>query len=298
MDQPLVIRKQRIGDAELEQIRALVKKHWERGRSHISRELCRLWGWRQDNGALKDQVCRILLRQLEDRGYIELPPRLQNGVLSRNKKYYSPPDKAPNFPRKELKGKLGEQPAISLKLARRNPEEKLWNYLVHQYHYQGFRIIVGAHIKVMVYAGEIPVACLSWSSCVFRIRCRDEFIGWNHEQRNANIRHMANNSRFLILPWIQVKNLASHILGLSVRNVSQQWESVYGYPLYFLETFVERARFKGTCYQAANWRNIGRTKGHAKEKGRFYCHGNIKDVYVYPLRSDFKERLQKTGGES
>jgi len=298
MQQPLVIRKQKIGDAELEQIRALIKEHWERGRSHISRELCRLWNWRQDNGALKDQVCRILLRQLEDWGYIELPPRLQSGVLSRNKNYYRPPGKPLDFPQKELAGKLCDQPEIRLKLARRNPEEKLWNYLVHQYHYQSFRIIVGAHIKVMAYAGEIPVACLSWSSCVFRIQCRDEFVGWSHEQRNANIQHTANNSRFLILPWIRVKNLASHILGLSVRNVSKQWEYVYGYPLYFLETFVERARFKGTCYQAANWRKIGQTKGHAKEKGRFYRHGNIKDVYVYPLRSDFKERLQDTGGES
>jgi len=298
MDKPLFIRKQRIGNPELEQIREVINEQWDRGRSHISRELCRLWDWRQENGALKDQVCRLLLRKLEDKGLIELPPRLCSGVLSRNSQYYSPPLQIPLFAKRELQGKVSDLPRISLKLARHNPEEKLWNYLVYHYHYQSYRIIVGAHIKIMAYAGELPVACLAWSSSVFRIQCRDELIGWSHEQRNANIRHVANNARFLILPWIQVKNLASHILGLSVKLVSRQWESVYGYPLYLLETFVERARFKGTCYQAANWLKIGNTKGHAKKNGRFYCHGNIKDVYAYPLCSDFKERLLKTGGES
>lgn len=298
MQEPLVIRKKTIGDVELDQIRNLIHEHWNRGRTFISKELCQLWDWRQENGALKAQVCRLLLRQLEDKGLIELPPRLRSGVLSRNRQYYSPPLQVPLFTKRELKGTVFDLPGITLKLVRRSHDETLWNYLVHRYHYQGYRIIVGAHIKVMAYADDVPVACLSWSSSVFRIKSRDDFIGWNPEQRNRNIRHVANNSRFLILPWVQVRNLASHILGLSVKQVSRQWESVYGYPLYLLETFVECARFKGTCYQAANWRNIGQTKGHAKKNGQFYRHGNIKDVYVYPLGPDFKEHLCHHGGAS
>ena len=298
MSQSLVVRNKTIGDTELDQIRNLINEHWTRGRTYISKELCRVWDWRQDNGALKDQVCRLLLRQLEDKGLIELPPRLRSGVLSRNRQYYSPPLQVPLFAKRELQGTVSDLPSITLKLVRRSHDETLWNYLVHRYHYQGYRIIVGAHIKVMAYADDVPVACLSWSSSVFRIKSRDDFIGWSPEQRSRNIRHVANNSRFLILPWVQVRNLASHILGLSVQQVSDHWESVYDYPLYLLETFVERARFKGTCYQAANWQYVGQTKGHAKKNGQFYRHGNIKDVYVYPLGPDFKERLRDDGGAS
>lgn len=298
MELPLVIRKRVIGDAELEQIRGLIGRYWDRGRTFISRELCRLWDWRQENGTLKDQVCRILLRKLEDEGYIELPPRLNSGVLYRNRRYYRPCSQIPLFARKELKGRVSDLPDVELFLARHNRHEELWNYLVHEYHYKSFRILVGAHIKVMVYAGGIPVACLSWSSSVFRIKSRDEYIGWSPETRNENIRHVVNNSRFLVVPWVEVKNLASHILGLSARTVSLQWESVYGYPIYLLETFVERSRFKGTCYKAANWQYVGETKGHAKKNGTFYHHGNIKDVYVYPLRRDFREQLCREGGLS
>jgi hypothetical protein len=298
MEEPLVIRKRVIGEAELDEIRGQISSHWHRGRTYISKELCRVWCWRQENGALKDQVCRLLLRQLEDKGLIELPPRLRKGVLSRNRQYYTPSSQVPLFAREPFEGRLSDLTKITLRLARRNHDEKVWNYLVHQYHYKGFRILVGAHIKVIAYAGEIPVACLAWSSSVFRIKSRDAYIGWSAEQRDESIRHVANNCRFLIVPWVRVKHLASHILGLSARWVSGQWESVYGYPLYLLETFVERARFKGTCYRAANWVCVGKTRGHAKKNGTFYHHGNIKDVYVYPLRPDFREVLCQGGGAS
>jgi len=291
MEEPLVIRKQRIDEAELQRIRSLINRHWDRGRTHISKELCRLWEWRQENGVLKAQVCRLLLRQLEDKGLIELPPRIKEGVLSRNRQYYTPPLRVPLFHKKNLYGSVGDLPEITLRAARRNQEEQLWNYLVHRYHYKGFRIIVGAHIKLIAYAGQTPVACMAYSSSVFRIQERDRFIGWSKGQRNHNIRHVANNSRFLILPWVQVKNLASHILGLAAGQISDYWEQAYGHSLHLLETFVDRSRFRGTCYQAANWRFVGQTKGHAKKNGQYYHHGRIKDVYVYPLHPDFRQRL-------
>ena len=209
MEEPLVIRKKTIGDVELDQIRNLIHEHWNRGRTFISKELCRLWGWRQDNGALKDQVCRLLLRQLEDKGLIELPPRLRSGVLARNRQYYSPPLQVPLFAKRELQGTVSDLPRITLKLVRRSHDETLWNYLVHRYHYQGYRIIVGAHIKVMACADDVPVACLSLSSSVFRIQSRDDFIGWSQKQRNRNIRHVANNSRFLILHKVAESQYAS-----------------------------------------------------------------------------------------
>ena len=136
------------------------------------------------------------------------------------------------------------------------------------------------------------MACLAWSSSVFRIGSRDEYIGWCGDERSRNIRHIANNSRFLILPWIRLKNLASHLLGLSARVLAGDWVGFYGYPLYVLETFVDKSRFQGTCYKASNWIRVGETVGHAKKGGRFYYHGSKKEVYLYPLVDDFRARLK------
>ena len=176
-------------------------------------------------------------------------------------------------------------------MVRKTSEEVLWNYLVYRYHYKSYRIIVGEHLKYLVYLGDIPVACLSWCSTVFRIGCRDEFIGWQGAAKNQNIRYVANNSRFLILPWVRIKNLASHVLAKSARVISRDWQRFYNHQLVLLETFVEIDRFRGICYQAANWINVGRTSGHAKAKGRFYYHGRKKDVYLYPLKRNYRRIL-------
>jgi len=200
------------------------------------------------------------------------------------------------FPQEPLAGKLNEFPVVELKMVRRQPEEALWNYLVHRYHYKGYRILVGSHLKYLAFMDGTPIGCLSWSSSVFRIQSRDLYLGWTPESRTRGIRFIANNSRFLILPWVRIKNLASHLLGLSARVVSHDWMNFYGHPIYLLETFVETQRFQGTCYRAANWERVGITKGHAKKDGQFYYHGNRKDVYVYPLTTDFRKRL--AGGEA
>jgi hypothetical protein len=286
----LIIRGRHIGDTELALIRQTVKQYWGKGRVRISRELCTTWNWRQHNGNLKDQVCRILLNRLEDKGLIKLPPR-KGGSKQGKKRYYIPPEVAPDFLTTELHGRIDEYFAIELKMVRRTPDEALWNYLVHQYHYKSYKIIVGAHLKYIAWLDNQPIACMAWSSTVFRIQSRDDFIGWSQEARSRNNRFMANNSRFLILPWIRIKNLASHLLGLSARMISRDWETFYGYPLYLLETFVEKERFAGICYKAANWQRVGETKGHAKKNKKFYYHGQIKDVYLYPLIPDFRRQL-------
>ena len=295
MEQTLTIRGRAIDHEALEVIKHTIRQGWDQGRTWISRELCRVWDWRQPNGLIKDQICRILLNELARRDLIELPPG-KRGIRNGRRRYYVPPDAPPKYPREPLSGILNDFPAVQLKMVRRQPEEELWNYLVHQYHYQSYRIIVGSHLKYMAFIDETPVACLAWGSSVFRIQSRDLSLGWDSEARSRGIRYIANNTRFLILPWVRVKNLASHLLAQSARVVSRDWLDFYGHPLHLLETFVETERFRGTCYRAANWNCVGSTKGHAKRDGQFYYHGNRKDVYLYPLISDWRQRLAMAGG--
>ncbi len=291
METELIIRGRHITEQDLHQVRSVVAELWEQGRVAISRRLCRLWDWRQENGHYKEQVCRILLRRLESLGLITLPPP-KHVANPPGKRYYVPPVPPPEIDETPLEGSVRHLGTIRLAMVRRTPDEKLWNYLVHRYHYKGYKIIVGAHLKYLAWADERPIACLSWSSSVFRIADRDRFIGWEAAARSANIRYVVNNSRFLILPWIQVKNLASYLLGLSARTVGRDWEAFYGYPIFLLETFVDQARFRGTCYKAANWVRVGETKGYAKKNTKFYKHGRKKDVLVYPLADDFRSRMQ------
>lgn len=292
MDTNFIIRGKRIGPTELREIESLIAERWSDGRVAISRELCRLWDWRQENSHFKEQVCRILLRKLEDKGLITLPPPKTGIANHPQRHYYVPPSDLPVVDNTPLECTVGDLAPIRLTMVRRTPHEGLWNYLVYRYHYEGFRIIVGSHLKYIAWAGDRPVGCLSWSSSVFRIGCRDRFIGWSSTARSGNIRHVVNNSRFLILPWVRVKNLASHLLGLSARNIGKDWEEFYGYPPHLLETFVDQGRFAGTCYKAANWTLVGETIGYAKKNNRFYEHGRKKDVLVLPLVRDFRKRLQ------
>jgi hypothetical protein len=291
MDDDLIIRGKRIGPEELVQVSNVVREHWHRGRTAISQELCRLWQWRYASGSLKEQVCRLLLRQLEDRQLVRLPAPKRGISNHPNRRYYIPPEPEPVLCRDHLLGSLGDFLPVELSMVRRSEREELWNYLVYRYHYKSYRILVGAHLKYMAFVQDRPIACVAWSSSVFRIGSRDAFIGWDPATRSRNIRHIANNSRFLILPWVRIKNLASHLLGRCAKVLSKDWLTFYGHPLYLLETFVERSRFAGTCYQAANWIHVGQTKGHAKKNSRFYHHGQSKDVYLLPLVHDFRAKL-------
>lgn len=292
MDTELIIRGKRIAHSDLWQIQDIINKHWVEGRTNISKELCRIWDWRQTNGIYKDQVCRILLCKLEDKGLIKLPPSKKGSANPFKRRYYTPPDPLPEVFTEPVKGSLGQFPEIQLQMVRRTPKEALWDYLMFQYHYQSYRIIVGAHLKYMAFINDRPIACLAWGSSVFCNQSRDTYIGWEQITRSQNIFLVANNARFLILPWVRIKNLASYLLARSARILSWDWLSFYGHRLYLLETFVDKSRFTGTCYKAANWIHVGKTKGHAKKRNRFYYHGQIKDVYVYPLVQDFRARLQ------
>ena len=284
---PITIRKRTITADDIVPIQATVNEHWSRGRKHISRVLCRQWNWFQPNGRLKDMACREVLLTLNRSGLITLPPRLNNANNEKRNRSI-PVIKIDQTP---LQEKLTKLSPIDIKPVRNTKLESLYNSLIHQHHYLGFRQIVGNHLKYIAFIEERPVACLGWGSAAWKVKSRDTFIGWQPKTRKDNLHFVANNTRFLILPWVSVKCLASKLLALNARRISDDWIQNYNYPLYLLETFVEKKRFKGTFYKAANRILTRQTKGTAKKGHIHLNHGNIKDVYLYPLRKDFRKKL-------
>ena len=182
---------------------------------------------------------------------------------------------------------------LTIRQVRRTNEEPLFNSLLEQHHYLGYTQPVGEHLKYLVSAHDRPIACLAWSSAPRHLGCRDRFIGWSPEVRQQNLRFLAYNLRFLILPWVTVPHLASHVLAGVARMLSRDWERVYGHPVYFLETFVDPQRFGGTCYRAANWIFLGRTTGRGKDDRTHQPNRPIKDVLGYPLCRRFRHVLSQ-----
>lgn len=283
----LTIRKRTITDADLPLIQTTVDRHWDRGRKYISKVLCQEWNWRQPNGRLKDMACRELLLTLSRKGLITLPPRLISAHNDKRNRSIPVVEIEQNL----LNGKPSQLPPVKLKLVRNTPLEPLYNSLVQQYHYLGYRQIVGNHLKYIAFIEEQPLACIGWGSAAWSVKSRDSFIGWTKSTKEKSLHLVANNTRFLILPWISVKYLASKVLALNAKRISDDWIHIYNHPIHLLETFVEKERFKGTCYKAANWIRVGQTKGTAKHGHDHLFHGNIKDIYLYPLRKDFRKKL-------
>ncbi|MCL6543546.1 MAG: DUF4338 domain-containing protein, partial [Roseiflexus sp.] len=180
-------------------------------------------------------------------------------------------------------GDLKSFQPISLELVSGSELEPLWDSLVREYHYLGYQNLLGHRLKYLAFSGGYPVAALSWSAAALRVAVRDAFIGWSEEQRKSYLDRIANNSRFLVFPWVFVPHLASHVLSLNIHRLVRDWEQRFGHPLWLLETFVDPSRFKGTTYKAANWIFIGHTKGYGKEGKGYVHHGFIKEVYVYVL---------------
>ena len=178
---------------------------------------------------------------------------------------------------------------------RRTPEEALFNSLLQQHHYLGYSQPVGEHLKYLVYARGRPIGCAAWSSAPRHLGSRDRFIGWSAQARLKNIRLLAYNTRFLILPWVMVPHLASHILGRMTRTLSADWQRLYAHPIYFVETFIDPQRFRGTCYRAANWTVLGETTERGKDAPTRQANRSIKEVLGYPLVADFRQRLSQVG---
>jgi hypothetical protein len=254
----------------------------------LSAKLCEAWGWKQANGAPRDMVCRGLMLMLHRAGQIELPRvrfNPHNPLVRRQRPSAVLIDTSP------LSGRLSRFRPLEFQPVRRSGEEPLFNSLIEQHHYLGYQQPVGEHLKYLVRAQGRPVACLAWSSAPRHLSSRDHFIGWSAKARRRNIRFLAYNTRFLILPWVQVEHLASHILGRMAKRLSEDWERIYGHPIYFLETFVDPERHRGTCYRAANWVVLGRTTGRGKNCPNKRPNRSIKEVWGYPLTPCFRQLL-------
>ena len=267
-------------------IRAAIAQHYAKGRSHISRVLCKAWGWVQPNGKLKEYGARDLLLRLEENGFVKLPPRLRPKNNLKRRSF----DQIPLFIKSQLGGSVGDYDKPAIRLAK-SQDSYLWDYLLHHYHYLGLPKLVGAHLKHLVLIDAQVVACIGWASAAWKVKDRDTFIGWDESIKRKNLYLIANNVRFLILPWVRVKGLASKALSLSLRRLSSDWQQCYGHRVYLAETFVDKARFKGTCYQAANWHCVGQTKGSAKRGNAYRYHGHPKAIYLYPLHRRFRRFL-------
>lgn len=283
----LQYRSKKINIDDISFIKSLISEHYNRGRSHISKVLCKAWGWKQENGKYKECAARDLLLRLEEKGFIELPPRLRPKNNLKKKSF----DQIPLFLKEQLIGYAGEHDNPIVKLAGSHQDNYLWNYLLHHYHYLKDPKLVGEHLRYLAIINGQIVGCLAWASAAWKVKDRDQFIGWKTETKRKNLNLIANNTRFLILPWVNIKYLASKLLSLNVKRLSDDWQRTYGHPIYLAETFVDISRFKGTCYQAANWSNVGQTKGSAKKGNDYLYHGQPKAIYLYPLHRHYRRFL-------
>jgi hypothetical protein len=284
----LSYRHRQISEDDLVFIRQLIADHPESSRKTLSKQLCVAWNWVQANGALRDMVCRGLMLMLHRAELIELPPVrrvMPNPLANRRAPVRVTVDETP------WQASLGDLGPLEMRQVRRTPEEALFNSLLQQHHYLGYSQPVGEHLKYLVLAHGRPVACFAWCSAPRHLGSRDRFIGWEQPARLQNIRLLAYNTRFLILPWVTVPHLASHLLGRMARQLSGDWQAMYGHPIYFLETFIEPERFRGTCYRAANWQFLGMTTGRGKDAPTHVANRSLKEVLGYPLVKDFRQRL-------
>jgi len=270
-------------------IRELITAHPGESRRRLSQTLCEAWQLKQANGALRDMVCRGLLLMLDRAGHIELPAVKcvpHNPLVRRERPEPVLIDTTPiDRPLQELR-------PVEIQQVRRTNDEPLFNGLMEQYHYLNYEQPVGEHLKFLVWAQGRPLACLAWSSAPRHLGSRDRYIGWSAEARRRNIRFLAYNTRYLLLPWVRVPHLASHILGKMTGQLSQHWERMYGHPVYFAETFIDPGRFRGTCYRAANWKLLGLTTGRGKNDHTYKPNRPIKEVLGLPLTPRFRELLQ------
>jgi hypothetical protein len=288
MEPTISYRHRVVTEQDLGEIRALIVEHPKSSRRELSKKLCVAWNWVQTNGTPRDMVCRGLMLKLHREGLITLPPvrhRPPNPLAERGQPTVVDVDREP------LHARLSEIGPLELRQVRRTADEALFNSLLAQHHYLGYTQPVGEHLKYLVIAGGRPIACLAFSSAPRHLGSRDRFIGWSVEARRKNIRLIAYNTRFLVMPWVVVPHLASHLLGRIARALSGDWQRLYGHPIYFLETFVDRERFRGTCYRAANWIYLGNTTGRGKDAPTHQPNRPIKEVLGYPLRRDFRQQL-------
>jgi hypothetical protein len=284
----LSFRGRQIRPAEVAFLRELIAQSPGLSRRRLSVKVCQAWNWVQPNGQLRDMVCRGLLLALHRAGHIQLPAKRQsppNNAIAHRR--VSPVEFYDTTP---IAGSLAALGPLEIRLVRRAEGEKLFAHLLSRYHYLGYSRPVGEHLKYLVLAGSRPVACVGWSSAPRQLNLRDQFVGAPKEAYRHNLHRIAYNSRYLILPWVRVPHLASHLLGRIARRISADWQALYQHPIELLESFVDIERFQGTCYRAANWTCVGRSEGRGT-KSKTHDQTSIKELWVYPLVQRLREKL-------
>jgi len=293
--EPLIIRGRTVASVDIDLIRFLINKYRRYGKTFISRKLSEHWGWVQVNGRLKDRACRDILSALDRRKIIDLPSSMKR-LTEKNSVRFSSQSVIP-VETTLIEGTVNDFRPFTIKMVSQTPLETQWNHLMKKYHYLGYSVLVGTYLKYLVFSNERIVAATGWSSAVWKLSSRDDAIGWTVEQRNKYLHRVANNSRFLIFPWVRIKNVSSHILSQTIRVLNSAWLQVYGYRLWLLETFIDSNRFTGSSYKAANWIHVGQTKGFRKQGNSFEFHNQPKEVYLYPLCRKFRKKIGCEAGD-
>jgi hypothetical protein len=274
---------------EIELIRRLIRAEPRPNRAQLSRRVCEALRWVGPGAALKDMSCRVAMLRMEKDGLIELPPP-QHGNANGNIRPSLTAASAPQQPVTAAAGHLGN---LQLCPVATPQQSSLWNELIQRHHYLGYQPLPGAQLRYLIFsANRQLLAALGFGAAAWKVAPRDHFIGWNPEQRAQNLHRVVNNARFLILPWVNSRNLASKILALAAKRLAGDWLARYQYTPILLETFVERRRFSGASYRAANWIHIGQTKGRGKLDRQHKNAEPIKDIYLYPLHKHFRQTLQ------
>lgn len=288
-DVVLSFRGRQVRPTDVAFLRELIAQNPTLSRRRLSVLVCQAWDWFQPNGLPRDMVCRSLLLVLHRAGHIQLPAKRQ-----------SPPNNAIrhrrvveeiSYPTLPIEGSVASLGPLQIQLVRRAQGESLFAHLLNRHHYLGYSRPVGEHLKYLVLSRDRPIACLAWSSAPLRLNLRDQFIGAPKELYQHNLPRIAYNSRYLILPWVGVPHLASHLLARITRRISQDWQALYHHPIHLLESFVDTERFQGVCYRAANWICVGRSAGLGTKSKPGDKPASIKELWVRPLGRDFRERL-------
>ncbi len=286
MNEIMVIQGRQLQKPDIFFIRQLIRDNSTWNRTRISKEICRHWNWRSPNGQLKDIACRSMLRKLQDLEILTLPKPLHSGHYQR---------KITEVPHatEPICDSLSTLRPIRLVETHSHPDDNLFCHLLNRYHYLGLRTAsVGENIRYLAYDRHgRPLGCLLFGSAAWKTEPRDTYIGWEASVRKQNLSMLTNNTRFLVLPWVQVKCLASHLLSLSLKQLNKDWQRRYGHSISLVETFVDTTRFRGTCYKAANWIHVGQTKGRGRQDRHTKMKVPVKDIYLYPLKVDFHRKL-------
>ncbi|MFM9999341.1 MAG: DUF4338 domain-containing protein [Burkholderiaceae bacterium] len=273
---------------DIQTIKQLIEQNPKLKRTALSRKLCELFGWLKPNGELKDMTCRVALLRMQADGLLTLPPSHPNSGA--HKALHFPPTAATDA-QAPLLQPVHELEVLWLRRIETRADSRLWNEYIARYHYLGYTPMSGAQMRYNIFAGEQLVALMSFGASAWKLAGRERFIGWQECERRKNLQLVVNNARFLILPWVQSKGLASKILSRIARQLPVDWQQRYGYRPVLFETFVESPRHRGTCYKAANWTHVGQTTGRGKKSTVHHQIIPIKDIWLYPLRKDFASVL-------